>query len=276
MILARQRRFVQGQLDGVNHTAIGRDPITGAEEDEIADHQILGGELVRHPSIAQDRACVWHQIGQGLQGLLAAIFLDGRDEAHDGQGQRDGDGVRRLSERQADGGAAQQHEVERLLDLIGEGVDDGEGAREGRHEPRASAAQHRQPLQEGQGAVLVLVLVDGVVPEASPQRVDVGGGPAPGEEVGALPPPAGLACRYASKAGQRICIAQGAGPAGGSRQEEGREPPGCLGYIPRTLLAAAVGVGRGRRGGRCRSRGRGPALVLVACVVIAAPAAFQR
>ncbi len=83
-------------------------------------------EMIHRPSVSQHHARGLDEIGQLFQCPLGLILLYRCDKRDDGESERYGEGVSRVSQKEGEGGREEKHEYERLFELRGECVEDGE------------------------------------------------------------------------------------------------------------------------------------------------------
>ena len=76
--LAGQQRLVDLQAVGLQHLAVDDDLVAGPELDDVAEHDLGGGDLGGDP-VAPDAGPGLADDRQGVQGLLGAQLLDDAD-----------------------------------------------------------------------------------------------------------------------------------------------------------------------------------------------------
>ena len=69
---------------------VGRDPVPLAEQDDVADHQLLGGDLDRH-AVAHDGGPARQEVAEPLGGVLGALLLHEREHPVEHDDDEDGD-----------------------------------------------------------------------------------------------------------------------------------------------------------------------------------------
>ena len=109
--LAGQRRGVDGQRVHAVQPQVRRDAVTLGEQHQVADHEILGGDLHRD-AVAHDGGLAGQEIAQLLGGVLGPLLLREREQPveHDHHEHRDAELRHAGHEGQPAGHPEQQRE----------------------------------------------------------------------------------------------------------------------------------------------------------------------
>ena len=103
---ARSRRSAvdvsTAQRVRLGHSQVGRDPVAGGEQHDVADDQLGGVDLHRRP-VAHDGGAARQQVAQPLGGVLGPVLLDEREHAVDDDDDEDRDAQLRACRRRTPG-----------------------------------------------------------------------------------------------------------------------------------------------------------------------------
>jgi hypothetical protein len=114
--LAGQRSLHQAQRLDIDQAQVGRDAIPGCQVNDVAGHQVLGGDFVALPRARHGGVRRKH-VADRIERLFGASFLDVADQGVDHDHAEDHAAVERMAEQRGDDPGRQQHIDQDVVEL---------------------------------------------------------------------------------------------------------------------------------------------------------------
>ena len=128
--LAGQGAFLDLQRRRDDHPPVGRDPVAGVDEHDVAGDDLVGGDLV-HVAVAPHLGDGLHHLAEGRGGGLGLAFLVVAEPGVEERQQDEADARDVLADQQADDRRADEHDLHVLPVLLEEALPDRHGLRLG-------------------------------------------------------------------------------------------------------------------------------------------------